>query len=186
MSIHFHRLTNQKSTSPARAGSGSAILLPFGNRGHQFAKIRPTPFKQWSSAKAAAWPVPAATGGSATDRSRPSALIIDFAQARRSARPPRIREEASNERQLRGNPNHITCSAAKRSGRSRVRLVVVKAQIVKLRGGRPVRTARRALERFSAAGTLRIAFKFSRLHSSHPLVERQNAKPFSYLACPGA
>jgi hypothetical protein len=55
------------------------------------------------------------------------------------------------------------------------------------RGGRPVRTARRFLECLFATGTLHIAsFKFSRLHSSCPPVERRNANPFSYLACPGA
>jgi hypothetical protein len=89
-------------TCTVRAGSGSAILLPFSNRGHPFAKVGPTPFmREWSSVKAAVWPVPAATGESATDRSRASAVIIDFAQARKSRHAPRIREEASNERQRR-------------------------------------------------------------------------------------
>ena len=95
--LHFGMVT---STVPA--GSGSAILQPFSNRGPPFAKVGPTPFKrEWCSVKAAVWPVPAATGESATDRSRPSAVIIDIAQARKSRHARRIREEASNERQRR-------------------------------------------------------------------------------------
>ena len=50
MSMHFHRLANQ-SNSVVRAGSGSAILLPFSNRARQRAEIRPTPFNsEWSAA----------------------------------------------------------------------------------------------------------------------------------------
>jgi hypothetical protein len=95
--LHFGMVT-----STVRAGSGSAILPPFSNCGHPFAKVRPTPFKrEWSSMKAAVWPMPAATGESLTDQSRPSAVIIDFAQARKSRHAPPIREEASNEGQWR-------------------------------------------------------------------------------------
>jgi hypothetical protein len=101
-SIITNRLDFGMVTSTVRAGSGSAILLPFSNRGHPFAEVRPTPFKrEWSSVKAAVWPVPAAIGESTTDQSRPSAVIINFAQARKSRHAPRIREEASNERQRR-------------------------------------------------------------------------------------
>jgi len=52
---------------------------------------------EWSSAKAAIRPVPAATRESAIDRSTPSAVIIDFAQARRSSQAARLGEESSNE-----------------------------------------------------------------------------------------
>jgi hypothetical protein len=66
----------------------------------RLAKIGPAALtNEWSSAKAAIRPVPAATGESATDRSTPSAVIIDFAQARRSRHAARVGEESSNENQ---------------------------------------------------------------------------------------
>jgi hypothetical protein len=101
MSIHSHTLANQKSTSTVRARSGSTILVPFSNRGHRVAKIQATPFaSEWPSAKAAMRrPVPATTGGSATDRSRPSGVVIDFVHAPRSGHAARIREESSNKTQ---------------------------------------------------------------------------------------
>jgi hypothetical protein len=98
MSIHFHRLTRQKSTSVVRAGSSSAILLPFNSRSRQRAEIGPNPFTgERSSAKPAIRPVPVATGESASDRPRPSAVIIGFAQARTNRHAARIREEPSSE-----------------------------------------------------------------------------------------
>jgi hypothetical protein len=101
-SIITNRLHFGMVTSTVRAGWDSVILPPFSNCGHPFAKVRPTPFKrEWSSVKAAVWPMPAATGESVTDQSSPSAVIIDFAQARKSRNAPRIREEVSNERQRR-------------------------------------------------------------------------------------
>jgi hypothetical protein len=100
MSIYSHTSTNQKSTSTVRAGSGSTILVPFSNRGHRLAKIQATPFtSEWPSAKAAMRPVPATAAGSATDRSRPSSVVIDFVHAPRSGHAARIREESSNENQ---------------------------------------------------------------------------------------
>jgi hypothetical protein len=100
MSIHFHTLTNQKSTSTLRARSGSPILVPFSNRGHRLAKIQATPLtSEWPSAKAAMRPVPPRTGASATDRSRPSSVVIDFVPAPRSGHAARTREESSNENQ---------------------------------------------------------------------------------------
>jgi hypothetical protein len=104
MSIHFHRLTHQKSTSVVRAGSSSAILVPFSSRSRQRAEIGPNPFTcERSSAEAAIRPVPVATGEAASGRPRPSAVIIDFAQARRSRHTARIREEPSSE-----NPRSLT------------------------------------------------------------------------------
>jgi len=104
MSSHFHRLTNQKSTSAVRAGSSSAILLPFNSRSRQCAQIGPHPFtRERSSVEAATRPVPVATGESVSDRPRPSAVIIDFAQARRSRHAARIGGEPSSE-----NPRSLT------------------------------------------------------------------------------
>ena len=99
MSMHFHRLANQ-STSAVRAGSGSAILLPFSNRGRRRAEIRPTPFNsEWSGAKAAIRPVPAVTEEISTERLRPSGVIIDFAKACGISHAPLFRNESSNESQ---------------------------------------------------------------------------------------
>jgi hypothetical protein len=103
MSSHSRTLTSQKSTSIVRAASGSAVLVPFSNRGHRLAKIGPASLtSEWSTARAAMRPVPAATGESAADQSTTSGVIIDFAQARRSGGAARIREELSNE-----NPNGL-------------------------------------------------------------------------------
>jgi hypothetical protein len=100
MSSHFHTLASQKSTSTARAASGSTVLVPFSYRGRRPAKVGPAPLtSEWSSAKAAIRPVPAATGKFAADRFAPSGIIIDFAQVRRSGHAARIREERSNENQ---------------------------------------------------------------------------------------
>jgi hypothetical protein len=65
---------------------------------------------EWSSAKAAMRPVPATAGGSASDRRRPSGVVIEFVHSRRSdhrtghagphpAHAARIREDSSNENQ---------------------------------------------------------------------------------------
>jgi len=63
------------------------------------AKIGPAPLtSERSLAKAAIRPVPTARGESAADRSSPSAVIIDFAQARGSRQAARV-EESSNENQ---------------------------------------------------------------------------------------
>ena len=95
--MSFHRLANQ-SNSVVRAGSGSAILLPFSNRGRQRAEIRPTPFNsEWSGAKAAIRPVPAVTEEISTERLRPSGVIIDFAKACGIGHAPLFRNESSNE-----------------------------------------------------------------------------------------
>jgi hypothetical protein len=103
MSSHFDRLTNQKSTSAVRAGSSSAILLPFDTPSRQRAEIGPHPFtRERSVAKAATRPVPVATGESVSVQS-PSAVIIDFAQARRSRHAARIYEEPSS-----GNAGSLT------------------------------------------------------------------------------
>lgn len=98
MSIHRQTPTSQKPTSTVEAGSGSRVLVPFGNRGHQLAKIGPAALRsEWSSAKAAMRPLPAATGESATGRPTPSAIVIDFARARRSGRAVPIPEASSHE-----------------------------------------------------------------------------------------
>jgi hypothetical protein len=64
----------------------------------RLAKIGSAPLmSEWSSVKAATRPVPAATRESAIDWSTPSAVIIDFAQARRSRHAARVGEESPNE-----------------------------------------------------------------------------------------
>jgi hypothetical protein len=100
--LSIHRLTprSRKPTSTARAGSGSTVLVPFGNRCRQPAKIGPAALTSGrSSANAAIRPERAATAEPAADRSPPGAVIIDFAQARRSGRAARVPEEALDERQ---------------------------------------------------------------------------------------
>src|ERR1700722_2021472 len=64
------------------------------------AKIGPAPLTSaLSLAKAAMRPLPTASGDSAADRLTQSAVIIDFAQARRSRHAARVGEESSNENQ---------------------------------------------------------------------------------------
>jgi hypothetical protein len=97
--MHFHRLANQ-SNSVVRAGSRSAMLLPFSNRGRQRAEIRPAPFNsKWSAAKAAIRPVPAVTEEISANRLRPSGVIIDFAKACGISHASLFRNESSNESQ---------------------------------------------------------------------------------------
>ncbi len=66
----------------------------------RLAKIGPAPLtSERSLAKSALWPVPTATGESAADWSSQSAVIIDFAQARRSRQAAGVGEVPSNENQ---------------------------------------------------------------------------------------
>ncbi len=66
----------------------------------RLAKIGPPRLtNEWSSAKAAIRPMPAATGESAIDWSTPSAVIIDFAQARRISHAARVGGKSPNENQ---------------------------------------------------------------------------------------
>jgi hypothetical protein len=98
MSSYSRTLTRQQPTSGVRAASGSALVVPFGNRGHRLAKIGPAPLtSEWSTARAAIRPVPGATEESAADLSTTTGVVIDFAQARRSGGAAPIREGSSNE-----------------------------------------------------------------------------------------
>jgi hypothetical protein len=64
------------------------------------AKIGLAPLtSEWSSARVATRPVPAAIGESASVRSAQSAVIIDFARARSSSHAARVGAESSNENQ---------------------------------------------------------------------------------------
>ena len=100
--MSIHRLTplSRKPTSTARADSDATVLVPFGNRCRQPAKIGPAArANERSSANAAIRPVRAATAEPAADRSPAGAVIIDFAQARRSGRAARVPEQALDQKQ---------------------------------------------------------------------------------------
>ncbi len=71
-----------------------------GGRVIEVTKIGATPLvSPWSPSKAATRPAPTSTKESATDRSTPSAVVIDLAQARRSSHAARVQENPSDEDQ---------------------------------------------------------------------------------------
>jgi len=80
-------------------GIPSATVLPFSNSGHR-SRIGSIPFKsEWSSAKPAIRLAPAAARDIFTDSPRPGPVIVDFADARKSGRAKRIRQQSSNNSQ---------------------------------------------------------------------------------------